>query len=294
MGTLVPIVSFIAISVYLIHLFSKTNDIKILAIAFFIFIATLSFTIYILYLYKEFNKAIEVEARSNEMRTTLITNVTHDIKTPLTSILNYAEIITDEIQNPHDDSKDNLIEYSHALIAKSNRLNELINDLIFDSKVTSGNIELDIQKIDLNAFINQLTAEFYDKLAEKGLKTVYENNAKNVFIAADSSQLYRVLQNLFSNIYKYALENSRVYLELKSTKSKVKITIKNIQKEKLETDVNTLKNRFVRGSKSRNTEGFGLGLSIADNLISSMKGSFEIKSVKDEFTTIITFLSYGS
>ena len=291
-GTLVPIISFLAISVYLIHLFSMTSDIKILVIAFFIFVATLSFTIYILYLYREFNKAIAAEARSNEMRTTLITNVTHDIKTPLTSILNYAEIITDEIKNPNKDSKENLIEYSNALINKSNRLNELINDLIFDSKVTSGNIELDMQKIDLNAFINQLMAEFSDRLAEKGLKVIYENKAKNTYISADSAQLYRVFQNLFSNIYKYALENSRVYVDLKTIKSKIKITIKNIQKEKLETDVTTLKNRFVRGSKSRSTEGFGLGLSIADNLITLMNGSFEIKSVKDEFTATITFLTY--
>lgn len=293
LGTLVPIFSFIIISIYLIHLFSLTNDAKILAIAFFIFIATLSFTIYILYLYKAFNKAIEVEARSNEMRTTLITNVTHDIKTPLTSILNYAEIISEEIKEPSEDTKDNLIEYSKALINKSNRLNELINDLIFDSKITSGNIELDMQKIDLNAFINQCMAEFSDRLNEKGLKLLYENNVKKPFISADSAQLYRVFQNLFSNIYKYALENSRVYIDLKQDKSKIKITIKNIQKEKLEVATDTLKNRFVRGNKSRNTEGFGLGLSIADNLISSMNGTFEIKSEKDQFTTIITFLAYN-
>ncbi|MBO6134488.1 MAG: HAMP domain-containing histidine kinase [Lachnospiraceae bacterium] len=292
LGTFIPVISFIATSIYLIHNFSLTNDPKILAIAFFIFIATLSFSIYILYLYKAFNKAIEVEARSNEMRTTLITNVTHDIKTPLTSILNYAEIITDEIQNPAEDSKERLTEYSNALINKSNRLNDLINDLIFESKISSGNIELDIQKINLNAFINQCIVEFEDKLSEKGLKIVYDDFGSQVNIAADSAQLYRVFQNLISNIYKYALENSRVYVELKATKRKVKITIKNIQKEKLEVDTSTLKNRFVRGSKSRSTEGFGLGLSITDSLINAMNGTFEIKSVKDQFTTIITFLLY--
>lgn len=291
-GTFIPILAFVVISVYLIHLFSMTNDSKILAIAFFIFIATLSFTIYILYLFKAFNKAIEAEAKSNDMRTTLITNVTHDIKTPLTSILNYAEIITDEIKNPSENSNENLIQYSNALVNKSNRLNELINDLIFDSKVTSGNIDFDMQKIDLNAFINQCIAEFSDRLSENNIKVIYENEAKKYHILADSAQLYRVFQNLFSNIYKYALENSRVYIDLKSTKSKVKITIKNVQKEKLEVDIDTLKNRFVRGSKSRTTEGFGLGLSIADNLIHSMNGTFEIKSVKDQFTTIITFLVY--
>ena len=291
-GTLVPITAFVLISIYLIYRFTMTNDTNLLVIAFFIFISTLSFSIYILYLYNAFNEAISVETRSNEMRTTLITNVTHDIKTPLTSILNYAEIITDEIKTPHEDSKENLLEYSKALINKSNRLNELINDLIYDSKVSSGNIELDMQKIDLNAFLNQCIAEFGDKLDEKGLKVLYESTAKNTFIHADSNHLYRVFQNLFSNIYKYALENSRVYIDLKSRKSKLITTIKNIQKEKLEVDVDTLKNRFVRGSKSRSTEGFGLGLSITDNLIKSMKGTFEIKSVKDQFTAIITFLIY--
>lgn len=291
-GTLVPILAFIIISIYLIYLFINTNDVALLVIAFFIFISTLSFSIYILYLFHAFNEAINVETRSNEMRSTLITNVTHDIKTPLTSIVNYAEIITDEIKTPHEDSKENLIEYSKVLINKSRRLNELINDLIFDSKISSGNIELDMQKIDLDAFLNQCIAEFSDRLNEKGLKILYECGTKNPFISADSSHLYRVFQNLFSNIYKYALENSRVYIDLKSRKSKTTITIKNIQKEKLEVNIDTLKNRFVRGSKSRSTEGFGLGLSITDNLIKSMGGTFEIKSVKDQFTTIITFLQY--
>lgn len=293
-GTLVPILAFIIISIYLIYLFINTNDVALLVIAFFIFISTLSFSIYILYLFHAFNEAINVETRSNEMRSTLITNVTHDIKTPLTSIVNYAEIITDEIKTPHEDSKENLIEYSKVLINKSRRLNELINDLIFDSKISSGNIELDMQKIDLDAFLNQCIAEFSDRLNEKGLKILYECGTKNPFISADSSHLYRVFQNLFSNIYKYALENSRVYIDLKSRKSKTTITIKNIQKEKLEVNIDTLKNRFVRGSKSRSTEGFGLGLSITDNLIKSMGGTFEIKSVKDQFATIITFLQYDA
>ena len=291
-GTLVPILAFIIISIYLIYLFINKNDNTLLVIAFFIFISTLSFSIYILYLFNAFNEAINVKTRANEMRATLITNVTHDMKTPLTSILNYAEIITDEIKKPHENSKENLIEYSKVLINKSRRLNELINDLIFDSKISSGNIELNMQKIDLDAFLNQCIAEFSDRLNEKGLKILYECTTKNPFISADSSHLYRVFQNLFSNIYKYALENSRIYIDLKGRKSKTTITIKNIQKEKLEVNIDTLKNRFVRGSQSRSTEGFGLGLSIADNLIKSMGGTFEIKSIKDQFTTVITFLRY--
>jgi len=119
-----------------------------------------------------------------------------------------------------------------------------------------------------------------------------KKNLKNAVINADSSQLDRVFQNLFSNIHKYALEKSRVYIDLDSSKSKISVTLKNIQKEKIEVSVDTLKDRFVRGSKSRTTEGFGLGLSISENLIKSMGGKLEISNVRDQFITKITFVAY--
>lgn len=287
-----PVVLLAILSVYLIYLFSMTRDIRTLIVGIIMLISTICFIIYILALHHAFNNAIEAQAKSNEMRTSLIANVSHDIKTPLTSILNYTELISEEISEPSKDMIKNLEEYSKTIVNKSRRLNDLINDLIFDSKVTSGNVELDMVKINLNAFITQVITEFEPRLNEKKIKTIYENNASKEDIMADGTQLYRVFQNLFSNIYKYALENSRVYINLESIKSKIIITIKNIQKEKLEVSPDTLKERFVRGSKSRTTEGFGLGLSISENLIKSMNGKLEVRSVQDLFTVEITFVAY--
>lgn len=289
----IPIILFIIISVYLIYLYTMLNDLRILIIGIVVLISTIGFVMYLLALHNAFNKAIQVQVKSNEMRTSLIANVSHDIKTPLTSILNYTNLISEEINNPSKQMMKRLEDYSETIVSKSHRLNDLINDLIFDSKVTSGNVELDMVKLDLNAFITQVIAEFSGKLNEIGIKTVYNNSsASNVFILADSSQLYRVFQNLFSNIYKYALEKSRVYIDLESVKSKIIVTIKNIQKEKIEVDPDTLKDRFVRGNKSRTTEGFGLGLSISENLVNSMNGKLEIISNRDLFITKLTFVAY--
>lgn len=289
----IPIILFVIISVYLIYLYTMLNDLRILVVGIIVLVSTIGFVMYLLALHNAFNKAIQVQIKSNEMRTSLIANVSHDIKTPLTSILNYTNLISEEISNPTKQMMKHLEDYSETIVNKSHRLNDLINDLIFDSKVTSGNVELNMVKLDLNAFITQVIAEFAGKLDEIGIKTVYDNSsASNFFILADSSQLYRVFQNLFSNIYKYALEKSRVYIDLESVKSKIIVTIKNIQKEKIEVDPETLKDRFVRGNKSRTTEGFGLGLSISENLVNSMNGKLEIISNRDLFITKLTFVAY--
>ena len=288
----IPVIILIILSIYLIYLFSMTHDFRILITGIVMLLATIGFIVYILILEYEFNKALDAQVKSNEMRTSLIANVSHDIKTPLTSILNYTELISEEISNPSKEMMGNLEKKKKTIVNKSHRLNDLINDLIFDSKLTSRNVELNMTKLDLNAFITQVIAEFEEKLAEKNIKVIYTNNTLKLFILADSSQLYRVFQNLFTNIYKYALENSRVYVDLESIKSKIIVSIKNIQKEKIEVDPDTLKDRFVRGNKSRSTEGFGLGLSISENLIRSMNGKLEINSIQDLFTVKIVFVSY--
>lgn len=289
----IPIILFILLSSYLIYTYTIINRKPILIIALLLLFSTILFVIFLLLLYNAFNRALKDQMKSNEMRTAFIANVSHDIKTPLTSIISYTGLITSELENPSKNFKKNISHYSEIVNDKTNRLNDLINDLIFDSKASTGNVEFEIEKLDLVAFLSQIIIEFKDKLNDNGLKTIFNHDNIDVaFIAADSKQLYRVFQNLFSNIYKYALEKSRVYIDLEFKNLKYIITIKNIQKEKLEVDVDTLKDRFVRGNKSRSTEGFGLGLSISENLIRSMGGKFEISNIRDQFITKIIFVSY--
>lgn len=289
----IPIIIFTAIAFYSIYIYTLTAYKPNLIIGLILLIATFGFVIYLLLLHNAFNKSLSAQTKSNDMRTSLIANVSHDIKTPLTSIINYTNLITEEIDKPSKSFKKNLTHYSEIVTDKANRLNDLINELIFESKVSTGNVKLDMQKIDTVAFLTQVITEFKDKLKTLGIKVLYEHNDTNAYIMADSKQLYRVFQNLFSNLYKYALEKSRVYIDLVKTNNKITITIKNIQREKLEVDVDTLKDRFVRGSKSRTTEGFGLGLSISESLVKSMGGKLEIKNVRDEFITIIKFIAYN-
>lgn len=285
-----PIVIFIMLSFYLFYLYTTLSQKILLIFGIILLLSTIGFIIYLFTLYNAFNKTLKAQANANNMKSTLITNVTHDIKTPLTSIMSYADLITEEIKNPSKSQKKNLMHYSKIVNEKTNRLNDLINDLIFDSKVSTGNIKLNFEKLDLVEFLSQINNEFNDKFKACKLKVVFEHNDDTAFIKADSNQLYRVFQNLYSNICKYSLPNSRVYIDITKVKHKVKVNIKNIQKEKLDVDVKTLKEKFVRGSESRSTEGFGLGLSIAENLIKSMGGKLNINSIKDEFITEITFL----
>lgn len=287
----VPIIIFTIIAFYILYLYTLTAYKPALIVGILIFISTLGFVIYLLLLHNAFNKSLETQVKSNDMRTSLIANVSHDIKTPLTSIINYTSLITEEINSPSKAFKKNLIHYSEIVTDKANRLNDLINELIFESKVSTGNVQLDIQKIDTVTFITQIITEFKDKLKQLGIKVIFEHKDENAYIMADNKQLYRVFQNLFSNLYKYALEKSRVYIDLVKTNHKITITIKNIQRERLEVDVDTLKDRFVRGNKSRTTEGFGLGLSISESLVKSMGGRLEIKNIRDEFVTIIKFIA---
>lgn len=289
----IPIIIFTVIAFYSIYLFTLTAYKPALYIGILILFATFGFVIYLLLLHNAFNKSIETQKKSNEMRTSLIANVSHDIKTPLTSIINYTNLISEEVLKPSKNFNKNLTHYSEVVIDKANRLNDLINELIFESKVSTGNVQLDMQKLDVVAFLIQVINEFKEKLKTLGIKVVYDHNEEQTFITADSKQLYRVFQNLFSNLYKYALEKSRVYIDVMSDKNKVVITIKNIEREKLEVDVDTLKERFVRGNKSRTTEGFGLGLSISESLVKSMNGQLTIKNIRDEFITSIKFIKYN-
>ena len=225
-----------------------------------------------------FTNAIEQSLKSERLKTELITNVSHDIKTPLTSIINYVDLLKkQEINNAQ------IEQYIAVLDKKSQRLKKLIEDLVEASKVSSGNVKLNIEIINLKELLNQTIGEFEDKLEKKNLKIEMDLPNENVLIKADNRYLYRVIENVFSNVSKYALEGSRVYINLHKDGNDVNLEIKNISKDKLNISAEELMQRFVRGDKSRYTEGSGLGLSIAESLTELQGGKFKIDIDGDLF-----------
>ncbi len=235
--------------------------------------------------------AVESSMKDERMKADLITNVSHDIKTPLTSIINYVDLIKrEEIDN------ERVRSYIKVLDEKSQRLKQLTDDLVEASKISSGNINLHFERINLTELLNQTIGEFSEKFEQKGLTTVMNVNAQNAVIEADSRSIWRVMENLFNNIYKYALENTRVYIVInpvpKDTTKKqemIELSVKNISAKELNCNPEELTERFIRGDESRTTEGSGLGLSIAKNLTEAQHGTFEIQLDGDLFKVVLVF-----
>ena len=233
---------------------------------------------------KGFEKTIKERTKSERLKTELITNVSHDIKTPLTSIINYVDLLKKEnIQS------ETVKEYIEILENKSQRLKKLTEDLIEASKASSGNIKLEMRKIKLTELIKQSIGEFEDKFKEKNLEIISNYPKQDIYIMADNRYLYRVVENLYSNIFKYALENSRVYIDVVKEDKKVIIMFKNISKDSLNIPAEELMQRFVRGDKSRTTEGSGLGLSISRSFTELQKGKFDIEVDGDLFKIRLEF-----
>lgn len=231
-----------------------------------------------------YENAIEEGIKSERLKTELITNVSHDIKTPLTSIINYVDLLKKE-----NIKGEKAKEYIDVLDSKSQRLKKLTEDLVEASKASSGSVKLNIEKINVVELIKQSTGEFEDKFKEKELEIISEFSDDELFINADNRYMYRIIENLFSNISKYAQEKSRVYVDVKRIGKKVRIDIKNISKERLNISSEELMQRFVRGDKSRTTEGSGLGLSISQSLTELQKGNFEIRIDGDLFKVELEF-----
>ena len=227
--------------------------------------------------------AIEDAVKSERLKTELITNVSHDLKTPLTSIINYSDLLSKD-----DNTEDEVKEYSKIINEKSNKLKVLIEDLFEVSKATSNNIELDRQELDFNSLVQQSIGEWEDKISEKNLEIISNLPEDKVMLSIDGQKFSRVLDNLFSNISKYALENSRVYVDL-IEEDGVKLTIKNISKYPLNISAEELMERFTRGEKSRTTSGSGLGLSIASSFVRAHGASFDIEIDGDLFKVRIEF-----
>lgn len=231
--------------------------------------------------------SVNENLKNEKLKADLITNVSHDIKTPLTSIVNYVDLLKREnLEN------ENAKYYIHVLEEKSQRLKQLTEDLVETSKITSGNVKLNMQKLDLVELLYQTGGEFNERFESRNLTIVTKIPSEQIFIYADGRQLYRSIENLYTNAAKYALENTRVYVELEKADKKAVFTIKNVSKNELDIVSNgnvDLTERFVRGERSRTTEGSGLGLSIAKNLTHLMGGKFEIKVDGDLFIATITY-----
>lgn len=232
-------------------------------------------------------ESVNESLKNEKLKADLITNVSHDIKTPLTSIVNYVDLLKRE-----NLGNENARNYIRILDEKSQRLKQLTEDLVETSKITSGNVKLDMQKIDMVELLYQTGGEFNERFEARNLTIVTKIPNKSMYIYADGRQLYRSLENLYTNAAKYALENTRVYVELSNNDNKVVFTIKNVSKNELDIVSDgkvDLTERFVRGEKSRTTEGSGLGLSIAKNLTTLMGGKFEINVDGDLFIATIEY-----
>lgn len=232
-------------------------------------------------------KAVKTSMKDEQMKTDLITNVSHDIKTPLTSIINYVDLLK-RLKIEEEPAKG----YIDILDSKAQRLKQLTDDLVEASKISSGNIELNKEKLNLTELLNQSIGEFSEKLEEKRLQVVFETQEQPAYIFADSRRMWRVVENLFNNICKYALEGTRVYIDVEKADGRVEASVKNISKQQMNVRPDELTERFIRGDSSRSTEGSGLGLSIAKNLVQVQGGSFEIKLDGDLFKIVIGFPEY--
>lgn len=244
--------------------------------------------------------AVEQRMKSEHLKTELITNVSHDIKTPLTSIINYADLIGKEASGDAKDTGDgagtetaqereqHISEYAEVLLRQSQKLKKLLDDLLEASKATTGNLEVHPEVCDVSVLLSQAVGEYEQRFAEKKLETIVKQPEETVKVMADGRHLWRVFDNLLNNIYKYAQEGSRVYLNVEHDSQNIRIIFRNMSAYPLEMSPEELEERFTRGDRSRHMEGNGLGLSIAKSLTELQKGDMEIVTDGDLFKVVIT------
>ena len=228
-------------------------------------------------------EAARKQLKSERMKTELITNVSHDIKTPLTSIINYVDLL--QKAQTEEERK----EYLEVLDRQSQRLKKLIDDLMDMSKASTGNMTVDITRVDAVEAVNQALGEFADKLDRAMLSPVFRHDDASVPMMADGRLVWRVLSNLLGNAVKYAMPGTRLYIDLSQMGGKVLLSVKNISREELNIGADELMERFVRGDGSRNTEGSGLGLNIAKSLMELQKGELQLLVDGDLFKVTLIF-----
>ena len=232
-----------------------------------------------------FKKAVDEEVKSQRMKTELITNVSHDLKTPLTAITTYVELLKKD-----DITEEERKSYVETLERKSLRLKVLIEDLFEVSKASSDNITLNLMNVDLVKLMKQVAVEHAEKYEAAGINLCWKVPDEKVELMLDSQKTYRIFENLFVNIQKYAMNGSRVYIDVEEKDNQVAVVMKNMSAAPLNVAPEELAERFVRGDASRNTEGSGLGLAIAKSFTEAQKGSFEIVVDGDLFKTTIVWL----
>lgn len=232
--------------------------------------------------------AVKTSMKDEQMKTDLITNVSHDIKTPLTSIINYVDLLK-RLHIEEEPAK----SYIDILDGKAQRLKQLTDDLVEASKISSGNIELKSEKLNLTELLNQTMGEFSEKLEAQNLQVVFESSDRAAYIYADSRRMWRIIENLFNNICKYALEGTRVYVDINVINGQIEVAIKNISKRQMSVQGDELTERFIRGDSSRTTEGSGLGLFIAKSLTQVQGGSFSVFLDGDLFKVVLGFPEYN-
>lgn len=229
-----------------------------------------------------FKKAVNEEVKSQRMKTELITNVSHDLKTPLTAITTYVELLKKE-----DITEEERKSYIETLEKKSLRLKVLIEDLFEVSKATTNNITLNLMDVDMVNLMKQVSVEHADKFEQMGLQLRWNVPEEKIILKLDNQKTYRIFENLFVNIQKYAMPNSRVYIDVEKSETDVTVTMRNMSAVELHTSGDELAERFVRGDASRNTEGSGLGLAIARSFTEAQKGSLHIAVDGDLFKVVI-------
>lgn len=230
--------------------------------------------------------AVENSLKSERMKTELITNVSHDIKTPLTSIINYVDLLKRE---QFEDPK--ICGYIEVLEQKAQRLKVLTEDVVEASKASTGNITLEMADLDFVEMVHQVIGEFEERFRERNLTMMVHFTDEPSVIYADGQRMWRVLENIFNNVVKYAMEGTRVYAEIVNKQKKVIFTLKNISQQPLNISADELTERFIRGDVSRNTEGSGLGLSIAKSLTELQGGELNLHLDGDLFKVVITFMA---
>ena len=229
------------------------------------------------------NRAVDEKIKSERLKTDLITNVSHDIKTPLTSIINYVDLLKrEEIDDPK------IQEYLEVLDKKSQRLKTLTEDVVEASKISSGNINLQMMDVNFVEMLNQTIGEVGEKMSANDLEVIATVPEKPVIVHVDGRRMWRVLENIFNNAAKYAMPGTRIYADLQTTEENAVFTLKNISAQKLNIKAEELTERFIRGDISRSTEGSGLGLSIASTLTEMQGGNFGVYVDGDLFKVTIT------